>query len=72
MDVEGFIARCFQEGLGDEMVGVSATSMPGTVYVRVVVRGRLEEAETIAVALMAEFAELDRTLHIAVERGGKL
>lgn len=54
------------------MVGVSATSMPGAVYVRVMVRGRLEEAETIAVALMAEFAELDRTLHIAVERGGKL
>ena len=49
---------------------MSAKSMPGTMYVQVKMRGRLEEAEAVAADLMAELAEFDRTLHIAVEASG--
>lgn len=71
MDVEDFVAACFRERLGDELLAVSATSVPGTMHVLVKVRGRLQEAEAIAANLMAELAELDRTLHIAVASGDK-
>lgn len=66
-DVEDFVTGCFRERLGAELLAVSATSMPGSMHVLVKVRGRLQEAEAIAADLMAELAELDRTLHIAVE-----
>ena len=67
MDVEDFVTRCFRERLGAELIAVSATSMPGTMYVLVKVRGRLQEAEAVAADLMAELAEFDRALNIAVE-----
>ena len=70
MDVEVFVADCFRERLGAELLAVSATSMPGTMHVLVKVRGRLKEAEALAADLMAELAEFDRTLHIAVETSG--
>jgi hypothetical protein len=70
MDVEGFVTGCFREQLGAELLSVSATPMAGTVRVLVKVQGRLSEAEAVAANLMAELAELDRTLRIAVELAG--
>ncbi len=70
MDAEDFVARCFQERLGADVLGVSATPLPGTMHVLVKVRGRLQEAEAVAADLTTELAELDRTLLIAVEVAG--
>jgi hypothetical protein len=71
MDVEDFVTTSFRDRLGADLIAVSAKSMPGTKFVRVTVRGRLQEAEALAADMMAEFAELDRALHIAVEAGSE-
>ena len=70
MDVEDFVADCFRERIGADLLAVSATSVPGTMHVLVKVPGRLQEAEAVAADLMAELAEFDRTVHIAVESSG--
>jgi len=70
MDVDDFVEGCFRERLGAELLTVSATSVPGSMHVLVKVRGRLQEAEAVAANLMAELAEFDRALHIAVEVSG--
>ena len=70
MDVEDFVADCFRERLGAELLAVSATSLPGTTHVLVKVRGRSQEAEAVAADLMAELAQFDRALPIAVEASG--
>lgn len=71
MDVEDLVASCFRERLGADLLAVSATPMmPGTMHVLVKVRGRLREAEAVAADLMAELADVDRALHIAVEASG--
>jgi hypothetical protein len=39
------------------------------MHVRVTVGGRLPEAKAVAAELMAELAELDRSVHVSVELG---
>jgi len=70
MDIEDFVMDRFRGRLGANPLAVSATPMAGTMHVLVKVRGRLPEAEAVAADLMAELAEFDRTLHIAVETAG--
>ncbi len=69
MNLEGFVTECFRKQLAAELVAVSVRPMAGTMQVRVTVNGRLLEAEAMAVELMAELAELDRTVHVSVELG---
>ncbi len=39
------------------------------MHVRVTVGGRLPEAKAVAAELMAELAELDRSVHVSAELG---
>jgi len=70
MDVENFVTTSFRDRLGADLIAVSSKSIPGTKFVLVKVRGRLQEAKALAVDMMAEYAELDRDLNIAVEISG--
>ena len=70
MDVENFVTTSFRDRLGADLIAVSSKSIPGTKFVLVKVRGRLQEAKALAVDLMAECAELDLDLHIDVEISG--
>lgn len=69
MNLEGFVTDCFRRRLAEELLAVSATPIAGAMHVRVTVCGRLPEAEAVAADLMAEFAELDRSVRIGVELG---
>lgn len=70
MDVENFVTASFRDRLGADLIAVSSKSIPGTKFVLVKVRGRLQEAKALAGDLMAEYAELDLDLHIAAEISG--
>ena len=67
MNLESFVTECFRARLAAELLAVSARPMAGGMQVRVTVSGRLPEAEAVAAALMAELAELDRSVHVSVE-----
>lgn len=67
MDIENFVTTFFRDRLGADLIAVSSKSIPGTKFVLVKVRGRLQEANALAVDMMAEHAELDLDLNIAVE-----
>ncbi len=67
MDLENFVTTTFRQRLTSDLIAVSSKSIPGTTFLLVKVRGQLQEAKDLAGDLMAEYAELDRDLHIAVE-----
>lgn len=67
MNLESFVTERFRERLAADLLAVSVQPMAGVMQVRVTVAGRLPEAEAVAAALMAELAELDRSVHVSVE-----
>jgi hypothetical protein len=68
MDNANFVETCFRKEFGSDLLAVSASpSVPGSMHFLVKVRGRLPEAQAMATDLMAEFAELDRDLHVQVK-----
>jgi hypothetical protein len=69
MNLESFVTECFQTHLAADLLAVSVRPMVGTMHVRVTVAGRLPEAKAVAAELMAELAELDRSVHVSVELG---
>ena len=69
MNLESFVTECFQKHLAADLRAVSVRPMAGAMHVRVTVGGRLPEAKAVAAELMAELAELDRSVHVNVELG---
>jgi hypothetical protein len=69
MNLESFVTACFQKHLAADLLAVSVRPMAGTMHVRVTVGGHLAEAKAVAEELMAELAELDRSVHVSVELG---
>jgi hypothetical protein len=69
MNLESFVVECFRKRLTAELVAVSVRPMAGTMHALVTVSGRLPEAQEVAEQLMAELAELDRSVHVSVELG---
>lgn len=69
MNLESFVTECFRTRLAADLLGVSVSPMAGAMQVRVTVGGRLLEAKAVAAELMAELAELDRSVHVSVELG---
>ncbi len=69
MNLESFVTECFQKHLAADLLAVSVRPMAGAMHVRVTVGGHLPEAKAVAEELMAELAELDRSVHVSVELG---
>ena len=69
MNLESFVSECFQKHLAADLLAVSVRSMAGAMQVQVTVGGHLPEAKAVAEGLMAELAELDRSVHVSVELG---
>ena len=69
MNLESFVTECFQKHLAADLLGVSVSPLAGTMHVQVTVGGHLPEAKAVAAELMAELAELDRSVHVNVELG---
>jgi hypothetical protein len=69
MNLESFVTECFQMHLAADLLAVSVRPMAGAMQVQVMVAGRLPEAKAVAEELMAELAELDRSVHVSVELG---
>jgi hypothetical protein len=69
MNLEIFVTECFQKHLAADLLEVTVSPLAGTMHVRVIVGGHLPEAKAVAEGLMAELAELDRSVHVSVELG---
>ena len=69
MNLESFVTECFRKHLAADLLSVSVRPAAGAMHVRVTVGGRLPEAKAVAAELMAELAELDRSVHVNVELG---
>ncbi len=69
VNLESFVAECFRKRLAADLLTVSVRPMAGAMHVQVKVGGRLPEAKAVAEELMAELAELDRSVHVNVELG---
>ncbi len=68
MNNANFVETCFREQFGSDLIVVSASPLAsGSMHFLVKVRGRLPEAEAMALDLMAEFAELDLDFHVQVK-----
>jgi hypothetical protein len=69
MNLESFVTECFQKHLAADLRAVSVRPMAGAMQVQVTVAWRLPEAKAVAEGLMAELAELDRSVNVNVELG---
>jgi hypothetical protein len=69
MNLESFVTECFRKHLAADLLAVSVRPAAGAMHVQVAVGGRLPEAKAVAAELMAELAELDRSVHVNVELG---
>jgi hypothetical protein len=68
MENASFVETCFRKQFGSDLLGVSASPLvPGSMHYLVKVRGRLPEAEAMAIDLMTEFGELDRDICVQVK-----
>jgi len=68
MENASFVETCFQKHFGSDLIAVSASPLvPGSMHYLVKVRGRLPEAEAMAIDLMTEFGELDRDICVQVK-----
>ena len=69
INLEGFVRECFRKHLAADLLAVSGRPIAGVMQGQVTVGGRLPEAKAVAEELMAELAELDRSVHVSVELG---